>query len=488
MNRLTSGLKLFLSSRPANHDDAGRRKSARRARPTVDALEGRTVLSTVTLTVTSPSDNFPNVDPNSLRGVIQQADAVPAGTNVVIDFDVNGGGYAGTLLSVPLPAITRPVTIDGTSQPLYKGGPAAGGANYVIDGSAISAGDGLDFTAGASGSVVEGLFVVGFRAGAGLHFSNASNIQLLGDNVGFQQNAAALWVEPNRVGVEFDGGSNETIRNDTIAGNSLDGLQLLGTSNSLVASSMIGIDPYGAYPTDSYGNALGNGGRNHYGTGLNINNGSGNTVTNNVISNNGTYGLLLAGPAASGNRITANEIGTNVTGAVPRPNSTGIRIAAGANNNVVSGGNVIGGNSWDGVEVDGQGTVQNELIGNWIGTSPNTQVGIPNWNGIQLIGGSAYTFVINNTISGNSGDGVFLEQTQYDVVEQNQIGPGLYGSPLGNGFYGIILVDGASYNTIYANNIQYNRSAGLATFGTGWGNGYYYNTVVNNGGGDIIWD
>jgi parallel beta-helix repeat protein len=488
MSAVTSRFHRFRSSRPSNRDVASRRKSDRRLRPTLDALEGRAVLSTVTFVVTDPVDNPANVAPNSLRGVIQRADAVPAGTDVVIDFDANGGGYAGTLVSAPLPAIIRPVTIDGTSQPLYKGGPAAGGANYVIDGSSLPGGDGLDFTAGASGSVVKGLYVLGFRNGAGLRFSNASNIQLVGDNVGFEQNGATLWTEPNLYGVEFDGGSNETIRSDVFSGNAIDGLRLLGTSNSLVTSSEIGIDPNGAYPNDTYGNPLGNGARNHYGTGLYINNGANDTVTNNVISDNGTYGILLAGPSASGNSIRANEIGTNANGSHSRPNGTGILITGGANNNIVSGGNVIGGNSWDGVEVDGQGTVENELIGNWIGTSPNTMVGVPNWNGIQLVGGSAYTLVINNTISGNSGDGVFLEQTQYNVIEQNQIGPGLYGSPLGNGIYGIILVDGASYNTIYANNIEYNHNTGLITYGAGWGNGFYYNTVANNGGGDIIWD
>jgi hypothetical protein len=52
----------------------------------------------------------------------------------------------------------------------------------------------------------------------------------------------------------------------------------------------------------------------------------------------------------------------------------------------------------------------------------------------------------------------------------------------------VILVNGASDNTLYANTIEYSGAYGLATFGAGGGNIYSYNNVVNNYGGDILWD
>ena len=116
---------------PARRDDAGRRKSAPPEPTIVDALEVRQVLSTI-LTVTNdvdlPSRTTANASiyDHSLRGVIQQANAQPAGANVSIDFKVDGGGFAEILPVSPLPAITRPVTIDGTSEPLRPNGTATG--------------------------------------------------------------------------------------------------------------------------------------------------------------------------------------------------------------------------------------------------------------------------------------------------------------------------------------------------------------------------
>jgi titin len=483
MNRLS----LFRPDRPTARDDASRRKAARRLRPAVDALEARTVLSTstVTLVVTDPLDNPNSVDPHSLRGAIQQADAEPYGTDVVIDFDIYGGGLAIIDPVAPLPTITHTVTIDGTSQP-----GAGGTAEVILDGGALSTpSDGLDFTDGASGSVVEGLGVTRFGS-AGLRFTAASNIQLVDDVVGLWAfgSTGTEYIEPNLYGVEFDGGAHETINDDVFSGNTNDGLRLIGTAFSLVESSKFGTDPSGStYRIDSAGNPLGNGAADQYGTGLYLDNAYDNTVTGNVISNNGTYGLQIRGPQAYGNSITANEIGTDATGYVADPNMTGLIIAGGASDNIISGGNVISGNSWDGVDIDGQGTDENELIGNFIGTGTGGNLRVANWNGIQIVNNSAYSFVYDNTISGNDSDGVYLAQTQYNDIQQNQIGLGIYGTPDGNGIYGVILVEGASYNTVYGNNIQYNGGAGLVTSGAGWGNGFYYNTVVNNGDGNFIW-
>ena len=58
--------------------------------------------------------------PGSLRAAITAADATPPGTSTLIDFNV-----AGTItLASRLPAIRRPINVNGTSAPGYRtGGP-----------------------------------------------------------------------------------------------------------------------------------------------------------------------------------------------------------------------------------------------------------------------------------------------------------------------------------------------------------------------------
>lgn len=481
MIHLGARLNLFGTERRTSRDLASRRRAARRLRPSADALEGRLVLSTMSIAVT----NADNSGAGSLRAAIVQADGVPAGTAVEIDFNVPTGGASAYLVPFSqLPAITRPLTINGASQPVNFGD--ASDENVLLDGSGVPGADGLVFTSGASGSVVEGLSVTGF-GGVGLHFEGASNVQVVHDTVGFfiYPDGASLYIAPNDYGVEFDGGSGETIANDAISGNTIDGLRLIGTSGSLVANDSIGYDADSPGGYDSGGSSIGNGGVDHYGSGVYVDNGADNTVTNCVISNNGTYGIQFAGPGSQGNQLNDSKIGTDASGYFVQPNGTGLSILGGASGNTASS-DEISGNSWDGVSITDPGTVDNELYNDVIGLSGDMTTKVPNWNGVQIIGGSGDNVVYQSTISGNQSDGIFLEQTQYNDIQDDQIGLGLYGTPVGNGAYGIILVDGTSGNTVYDDNIEFNSGGGLATFGAWWDNGYYDNTIVNNGGWDIF--
>jgi hypothetical protein len=519
-------------------DDAARRKAARRRQLTLDALEGRQLLSgssgsapaqpaptaapaaaarpaTVVLTVTNDVD-IPNpaspaqqaIYNGSLRGVIAQADTLPASDRVVIDFDSDGGGFDTFGLVAPLPAITRPVTIDGTTQPLTKLSPATGSApNIQIDGSQLpwngyNGSNGLTLTSGASGSVINGIEVTGFQ-GTGILLQGVTSVQLTNDTVGLQVTSQFGYqkdvVLPNDVGVEFDGGSSSMLSNDTIAGNWLDGLRFNGSSQNSVQNSFIGTDPTGTLHSDYNGVSLGNGGQDSYGTGLYIYNGAqNNTVNNNVISNNGTYGVLLAGGGTMGNVFTNNKIGTDVSGSYALPNQTGVMITGAANYNTIgafgssftAGGNLISGNSWDGVWLSGSGTVENMIVGNRIGTNEWGNYAIANWNGVEITGGASDNLLYSDMISGNASDGVFLSDgtTAYNALEYNTIGLDVLGNPLGNGQNGVILVNGTWNNQVYANNIEYNGAVGLCTYGAGGGNSFSYNTVVNNYGGNLVWD
>lgn len=505
--------------------DAARRKALRRRLPMLDDLEGRQLLSTtvtpsaapapttVVLTVTNDND-IPNpvgaaqqaIYNGSLRGILNQADAEPANDTVIIDFDSDGGGFDEFQPVAPLPLITRPVTIDGTTQPLTKSSPATGtGPNVQIDGGQLplygyTGVNGLTFTSGASGSVVKGVEVTDFQ-GTGLVFAGVSNITLTNDTVGVQVESVDGYqrdvVMANDVGVEFGTSSGDTINDVTIAGNWLDGLRLFDTSNSTVENSFIGTDPTGTLHTDNDGVSLGNGGQDNYGTGLYIYNGSANnTVTHNVISNNGTYGILLSDPGTNSNTFTNNDIGTNLGGTSALGNvTTGVMIQNGASYNTFGswssgGSNVISGNGWDGVDITGSGTEENQFLQDYIGTNQWGTAGIANWNGVEIQGGASLSNFYLNTISGNASDGVYItdSNTWGNSFEDNYIGTDAYGLAVGNGANGMVLVFGTYDNTIYANTIEYNGGVGLYTYDTGPGgsyNSYYYNTVVNNYGGNI---
>ena len=161
---------------------ASRRAAGLRRRFTVEHLEGRQMLST--LTVTTAVDNGSNTAPTtgSLRAAILQADAQPAGTLTTIDFKIGTGPQT---ISPPdaLPQITRPVVIDGTTQSGYAGTP-------IIDVDGTSAGSSTTgFAVGGSASgtatapgVLKGVEITDF--GGGGVSVQASNFNLNTDYIG----------------------------------------------------------------------------------------------------------------------------------------------------------------------------------------------------------------------------------------------------------------------------------------------------------------
>jgi hypothetical protein len=92
------------------------------------SFQSQVVLTTGLFTVTTTADD----GPGSLRQAILDADAATGATST-IDFAIPGAGIVTIAPASPLPPITGPVVIDGTSQPGYAGtplialsGPAAG--------------------------------------------------------------------------------------------------------------------------------------------------------------------------------------------------------------------------------------------------------------------------------------------------------------------------------------------------------------------------
>jgi large repetitive protein len=440
-----------------------RRTTALRRRFTLEPLEGRQMLST--LTVTTVADNGSNTEPTtgSLRAAIVQADAQPAGTLTTIDFKI-GTGTQTIRLPVALPQITRTVVIDGTTQPGYSAQPL-----IDIDGGSLGwTGLGFIVTNTASGTAatpgaLKGLEITDFSGGAVL--IDASDFNLNHDDIGLVVTSQGTYVRSNGnygalLGV---GASDDSIMSSTIAGTT-DGYGVAiagpGTGNDTLTGDYIGTDPTGRLAVDSEGVSLGN---SENGVEI-VNDTTNNTISNSVISNNGQDGVLVTGAGTEFNVLTGNDIGSDATGTKDFPNANdGVVISDGASYNTVGGTtaaarNLISGNSVLGVEITDVGTSDNLLEGNYIGTTAAGTIALPNGiNGVDIVSEATYNTVggttagARNVVSGNSYNGIVLAYsgTSYNVVEGNYIGTDLTGAnPLANCDDGVDLIGGASANTI----------------------------------------
>jgi hypothetical protein len=106
---------------------------------------------------------------------------------------------------------------------------------------------------------------------------------------------------------------------------------------------------------------------------------SGITIRGLAIDDFGSgAGILISGPAATGDLIEANNIGTDPTGTLPKPNATGITIDGNARDNTIGGtsaaaGNLIAFNAGSGIVVVGDSSVGNRILGNRIFANSQAQ-------------------------------------------------------------------------------------------------------------------
>ena len=332
--------------------------------PLLGALLVSASAAAATFTVTNTNDS----GPGSLRQAI-----LDANSNMGLDtiaFNIPGAGVHTITPATPFDPIADPVLIDGYSQPgtSVNTDPIATNAILLIELDGSAGGDtGFNIGGGANGSTVQGLVI-------------------------------------NRFGT---------------------GVVVRGTAtNCVVRGNFIGTDPTGAF-------ALGNIG------GIQIGSDSGTTNTiggllpsdRNLVSGNTAGGLgaiLLESPAL----VEGNLIGTDATGTHALPNLLGLSTGVGSTigGTAPGAGNVVSGNTLDGINVDGASII----YGNRIGTTAD-------------------------------GSG-----------------------PLGNGRYGINATSETVVGGILAgqgNVIAYNASFGVqvGAFGTGLNNAIRGNSIHDNG-------
>jgi len=166
--------------------------------------------------------------------------------------------------------------------------------------------------------------------------------------------------------------------------------------------------------------------------------GTGPLGQGNLLSDNEIAGVEIMGNATQNNHILGNYVGTDITGRAARPNgSAGIQITDGASYNTIGGAtpgtnNLISGNGSFGLVIFGQGNV---VQGNYIGTDATGTGRLGNGgNGLVLGFGSRENVIggvvsgARNLISANGGSGIQLSPgASENAIMGNYVGTGVVG-------------------------------------------------------------
>jgi uncharacterized repeat protein (TIGR01451 family)/CSLREA domain-containing protein len=205
--------------------------------------------------------------------------------------------------------------------------------------------------------------------------------------------------------------------------------------------------------------------------------GADNVITGLTLIDFEENGLVITGAAATGNIISGTFIGTqlNVDDPADGSGTAGIRIEDGASNNTIGSTSILDANviayNVNGIHVTGDGTDDNRIIGNLIGTNQdstaargNTQIGI-------IVDAGAANNQVGGTGTGESNViahspvGILIDgsATGSSVISANRIGIDLFNAPAPN-VTGMI-VSGAPDTTITGNRIENSAASGLVLDG-----------------------
>lgn len=261
------------------------------------------------------------------------------------------------------------------------------------------------------------------------------------------------------------GGSAFAWRN-VVSGNREGGIHVsgLGVSHNIVSGNFVGLDREGAH-------SVGNGRFGIAVTDQADHNQIGGTFLGegNVISGNDDMGLFIADVA--GTVVQGNLIGSDKTGRLAIANQgDGIWLGGGAQDNWIGGeaqttGNLISGNRLNGLRIEGEGTTNNRILGNFIGVALTQTTAVSNQqHGLSIAEGAQNNRVgPNNVIAYNGAHGLEIgpdTSTQGQTITGNQIyenggmGVSLLG---GNGQIAAPILNMASSNQVDGQTIPEGR-------------------------------
>ena len=389
--------------------------------------------------------------PGTLTDAITQADAGGIPANIV--FAIPGGGPQKISTQTALPAVTVPVTIDGTTE---SGTPAGSMGIFIDNSSSQTAGDGLVLGAGSDGSTIRGLAIGGFtslESAAIRVFSN--NDTIAGNYIG--TDASGFKNDSNSTGVivqgsnNLIGGTGPTDRN-VISGNGT-GIQVTdatATGNRIVGN-YVGADPSGAHVVTGSGTGIVLDGTSSGSKVGGTTPGSGNVVVSKLVQD------AVQVNQSTGNFVNGNLLGTDATGSVVLGDDIGVELDGGATGNTIGsvgpGANVIAGSADVGVLV--LGASGNTIAGNFIGTDRNGTplTSIPNAEGVRFLNtGATGNTLSNNRISSSADQGVEAAEGP-NTISGNTIDH--------NGGAGITVAPGTTGVTISGNSIDLNAGLGI---------------------------
>ncbi len=313
-------------------------------------------------------------------------------------------------------------------------------------------------------------------AGTGIAVQGTGNV-VAGNSIGLAIDGTTALNDGSGIGMEIDGPNNAiglAGAGNAIENMNLDALDVFGANESILGNLIEFNGGTGVYqggnaatiggPAAGAGNLI----ANNVGGGVDLEGSSSSVVQGNVI------GLDLAGNASA----VGVDFGVNLIFGASN-NTIG---GAGTGQ-----GNVISGNRRGvGVVLD-NGSASNLIQGNIIGLDPTASYPVGNQDGLIIANGSSGNTVRGNSIGGNADDGVRVlatyQSTGASGPTQNNL---VVGNTIQfNNNLGVQI--NAPTTTLQANRILSNSSTGvLVTSGTdliGGGNAIQGNAIFNNAAG-----
>ncbi len=283
--------------------DSGRQKILK-----LECLESRNLMAVLTVTNTNDSGA------GSLRAAMLAAESNPSTDE--IRFNIAGGGVKTISLASDLPFIFDPVAIDGWSQPGFTSQPLI----KLLDG------NGVDYGMQIIGNnvTVRGLIFSGFdNSHIAIWGGDQNKVQ--GNYFGVNDAATALDGSPtiydalfigdgsvgNVIGVDGDGVTDAAERNIIGGGQSGIGLWGISSTGNRIAGNYVGTNAAQANLGNAFGGIWLDSGANQNIIGSN-NDGVGDNFEGNIVSKNGTNGIVISGASTERNRISRNVVRNNL--------------------------------------------------------------------------------------------------------------------------------------------------------------------------------